>query len=97
MKINRARVRKSDTQVGLLFIIIALSAFIYLIPGSAHAAIRDIKHQPVSLIIETFAHQNIFDDSSSDIYISKNDESSSEGESSSEDEENDEEDDDWEA
>jgi hypothetical protein len=97
MEINQTHICKSNTQVRLLFFIIALASIIYLIPSSGLAAIRDIKHQPVSLIIEVFTHHNIFDDSSSDIYISKNDESSSEGESSSEDEEDDEDDDDWEA
>lgn len=92
MKINQTRICKSDTQVRLFFIVIALAALIYLIPDSARATMRIVKHQPVSLIIETFAQQNIFDDSSSDIRISQNDESTSD------DGENDEEeDDDWEA
>ena len=84
MKINKTHVGKSNAKMRI--VIIALAALIYLIPGSARAAVRIEKHQPVSLIIETFDHQNIFDDSSSDIYISNNDESSSEGESSSKDE-----------
>lgn len=93
MKINQTRVCKSNAQVRILFVIIALAALIYLIPGNARAAMRIVKHQPVPLIIETFAYRNLYDDLSSDIYMSQSDESSSD------DEENDdeEEDDDWEA
>lgn len=92
MKINQTRVRKSDTQVRLLIIIIAVSALIFLIPGSVRATIRIVKHQRVLLIVETSAYRNLYDDLSTDIYMSQSDESSSD------DSENDnEEDDDWEA
>jgi len=69
-----------------------MAAVLYFNPGSARANIQVLKHQCVSFIIETSAYRNLYDDLSSDICISQNDESSSE------DGENDEEDDDdWEA
>ena len=77
----------------MLFFIIALAALIYLIPGNARTAMRIVKHHPVSLIIETSAYRNLYDDLNSDIYMSQSDESSSDDEENDDDEE----DDDWEA
>ena len=88
------KVFKNRTVPIVLFIVVLMAAFIYFNPESTHAGILVVKHQRVSLIIETSYHRNLSDDlSSSDIYISKNDESSSDdGEN-----DDDEEDDDWEA
>jgi hypothetical protein len=95
MKINQARVGKSNTRMKILFVFIGLVAFVYLIPGHARAAMRFVKHQPIPLIIETSAYRNLHDDFSSDMYLSQSDDSSSDDEESNDDDEED--DDDWEA
>lgn len=79
----------------VLFIVVLMTAAIGFHPSSARADIQVVKHQRVSLIVETFTHQCLTSDSNDDSSISEND--SKNDESSSEDEEDDEEDDDWEA
>ena len=96
MKIKCLRDCKNNNQIKLLLMLVLLAAFICISPGNAHACIQVVKHQHVSLIVETFVHQGLTSDSTNDSFISEND--SKKDESSSKDEEDDEEeDDDWEA